>query len=505
MPINGIQRAPRPMAQQAAPNTPQAKPARANAIQQLVAVFNQPATPAKPLRRVAAVINPQLIRPMHERMEMRAVEKCQAQLRLMEQDRPQKAAAPAPPDARRIPAQKPVAPPARAPQRAAQPNQRQAVPGGHQAKSIAWPAPQPQHGPSPHPATRAVAKPKKPKGNAKSNHSPLAQALVALHVKRHLKALKEAKPNSQGYRRLTAKGKADSNGVRQKWVFYIHKNVHRHAYEKPDKQNQFITRAEVGPAMAPDKKTAGGYKFIEHRQGGMITLAAKYPGANLAADVTVPPDKYAEFANFIPTVVVDRQKAIARDGGPLLRTLTRQGTRLPLSAFETLVSQMGKLHERGMAHGDFKPVNLVLHPQKGVCAIDTDGMAYMRKNDRVVCTPGYMPDTLISDIMGGVASAYKTADEYAMLLSIIESTQPLKEARDPDFAQGYQDIFAEYAADRSAVYNAKTGKMIDRWLERHVKPQYRPYARDLLAHPLEYSEKRDSELYPALARILFNR
>lgn len=517
MPVNGIQRAPQVMAQPAVPNAPQAKPARAGGlVLQLAAAFNQPATPAKPLRRAAApAFKPQQIRPLHEVMEMQAVAKCQAQLRLLNQAMPHKVVAPARPAqqaALPVPAKKPDAadpakknPPAVAPKNpAAVANVRQAMHAADQAKPLAGTSPQPIRGQAPKQALPLPAPGKKTGGARPGQASDHTKALVARRVRRHLQALKQAKPNALGYRRLTAQGKADSKGVRPKWVFYIHKDVHKNARRKLDRQNEFITRCEVGPAMAPDKKTAGGFKDIEHRQGGMITLVAKRQGANLAADITVQPKKYAKLANFIPTVVVEPRKVITRDGGPDLKTLINQGTRLTPSDFERLVVQMSQLHNSGIAHGDIKPANLVLHPQKGVCAIDTDGMAYMKKNNVVVYTSGYMPDELAANVMDGVDSAYKTADEYAMLLSIIQSTQPREEARDPDFVQGHNAIFARKEEDRCVAHNTKTAEMIDRWINRHVKQPYRAHARYLLSQPLEYSKRRDSQGYPPLEKMLYH-
>jgi len=177
MPVNGIQRAPQVMAQPAVPNAPQAKPARAGGlVLQLAAAFNQPVAPAKPLLRAAApAFKPQQIRPLHEVMEMQAVAKCQAQLRLLNQAMPPKVVAPARPAqqaALPVPAKKPDTagpakknPPAVAPKNpAAVANVRQAMHAADQAKPLAGTSPQPIRGQAPKQALPLPAPGKKTGG-----------------------------------------------------------------------------------------------------------------------------------------------------------------------------------------------------------------------------------------------------------------------------------------------------------------------------------------------------
>jgi len=486
MPVIATPRAQPAIARQVAA---QANPERAGGlVRQRVAAYNQAAAPVRPPRRVAArVVAPLQARPMHPALPINR------QIPLAQPHRMGPVATPAARHSRDVlihaAKNQPPVIAAKSPE-AAQAVRQARLETGLAARATDTPAPTQSKVQSAEPAVEKHVK-----------LSPRANDSLTRLIREHRQA-KQAKAktaNAQNYIRLVAKGHFARDGKYRPATTY-HIGV-KTASGKPAPP----TRYEYGRALERDGKTTGGFKHVAKQMeaGGWLLLEANDPSANLADAATVRAEELAGLPYVIATDFVDTNRAIVRNGGAVLSQMRKQGVRLHPDKFRGVVENLADMHGRGITSLDVKAENLAFSAKdNAVRMFDTDGLVRPHRLHILVHTPGYMPKELMQPIYDGKKMAFFTADEYAMLLTMIESSLTTKESNDRDFAQGYQAIFSKVPKERKLARNEKTQEMIDRWLARHVKPQYQKHAQQLLSDPLRYSQQRGPQKHnPILNRV----
>ncbi|WP_229804893.1 serine/threonine-protein kinase [Paludibacterium paludis] len=302
------------------------------------------------------------------------------------------------------------------------------------------------------------------------------QDKLATMVRRHLASKRAQEPNEFGYRRFVApeRIKGRFGKPRLSHTFYLPAQGGRpYCYEGDP--------APEGRALAK-----GGFKEVMARSPRHVAfrpVKSQMPFAKPAID----PAEYADLKTIVPNHVVDRDVMIASNAGTMLRATIRRDPAKQddarFTAFRPLLADLAKLHDRGVFHLDIKPENLAVRTDASgrvvsVSLIDTDGMVKAgRALGNISYTSGYLPFLLKFDVARGDVRACRTADEFAMLFSLMESDA----CRFPGLEPFLREVRLD-AAGRS-VFPDYSCRALRNWMKTRIKPEYHTLVRDLLHFP----------------------
>ncbi|ASU24305.1 hypothetical protein CCZ37_17820 [Vibrio qinghaiensis] len=175
---------------------------------------------------------------------------------------------------------------------------------------------------------------------------------------------------------------------------------------------------------------------------------------------------------------------IARNGGREVASLIEEGKSVKLLAFKTLLSDLKNLHDQSIYFHDIKPENLTFN-DKIVRHIDVDNLiapGYNTTDEGVVCSPYYVTQSLLNDIMHGdkKEQASRSHDNYAVLKSMIEATTgSYFDMNNRDEEDAPMPIFG---MGNEALKCAKV------WIDENVLSEWRDNAKQLLKFPGSQTE-----------------
>ncbi|GGY02555.1 hypothetical protein [Paludibacterium paludis] len=276
---------------------------------------------------------------------------------------------------------------------------------------------------------------------------------------------------------------------------------------------------EIGTER-PDPALAGANKRIVHRAGGYLSLTTTTP-ANIVPPL--PEGFFEDFPHLVAPRRVAPERLIMRDAGQDLQSALCKGKCLRPEQWKPLAEELDRLHRAGFVHGDIKPENLALGPDKAnggeavLHLIDCDGICPVSRRPEFF-TPGYTPALLLPYLDASPQHAGITADEHAFVYSVMLATigrfglSPSEHAaflaaiRDCQrlnrrltdhyldgmdlvrLASGPPESRQNFAA--AHVYNASTCAVLERWIKRYIVPGERRRIRRLLMDPVSDCARR---------------
>ncbi|WP_133405725.1 serine/threonine-protein kinase [Parashewanella tropica] len=260
----------------------------------------------------------------------------------------------------------------------------------------------------------------------------------------------------------------------------------------------------------------GGRKFVDNRDGQTIQLVI-LKGKRIFTDAEIRLNRYvlrllSPYKSICPCVIIDRNTVLAPDGGKeVFRDVIAKHKKLSVSQFEPFCRQMMEAHHRGIYFGDIKPDNFVIaNDGEPVVLIDLDSVTtfdllkdahvhpkvYKNQNLDRNYTLGYTTKKLVlsRDLKSlepqdksRMKKMNKATDEYALLLSMMESTchrnRPIqvpfdkREHIDYFHRLTYRGILEPGNATRQCAENIRY------WVENNIKPEYQSQVRLLLKDP----------------------
>jgi len=255
------------------------------------------------------------------------------------------------------------------------------------------------------------------------------------------------------------------------------------------------------PSIKPGQK--GGFKqlthqhpteFVETHEGvGYVGLTAfKESAFKLSPEVR---NKLVDLK--LSHVVIQREVEpgffIARRMEEDLFDRNEAGKPLPLLGFLSVLKNLKTLHENGLAHRDIKPENLmVLKEQAYLTDLDTMDFAHQfvyknfvpgtrRYQNAHLCQ--HLRKAYATDPAAGArkhGEYAKIMDNYAMLITLIESERPECTLTKEQLEHGV----------RSSTFLPDAQSRIQDWTEACIKPEYHEHVYDLLSYPTSYLDRR---------------
>ncbi len=337
---------------------------------------------------------------------------------------------------------------------------------------------------------------------------------VQRKVKDHLTSAKSTPVNEFGFRGFESRrpnkvhrlpgGKRAVETFSPKYVF------ERERYDKNgERSGTDVVCITMDQSAMPKTNQVGGFKQVVEESSGKLVFSPRFGEAFSRPRVSA--DRYADLRSIIPTIPVSPQYMYARNGGGELdRYLKTVGNPyLGVKDFLPMIRDLDRLHERGLYHLDIKSNNVTLKvdPQSkkvlGMALIDTDGitgvvehfnwteglMSYPQRKrmaDREVVKRlaeatagqnGGQSETLIRSAQlasQNAAAAFRTADHYAMLLTVIEASGFALN----DWGQRMERLNRQGLP----LYDWDLLE-IEPWLADNVKAKYREEIRQLLVRP----------------------
>lgn len=248
-----------------------------------------------------------------------------------------------------------------------------------------------------------------------------------------------------------------------------------------------------------DKNEFGSFKHVTHKDRRFVALAANE--RNEEFDTANNFEHFNGLNSMKYGLVVRSDLIIARNAGPDLFTYQEKKTNFPLLAFKNAVNDLKTLHGRGVFLRDIKPENLA-YDGKQVNFIDLDDRLGVNKEtspsisrfDIYGQESSYTPDFITTPLLNSIYKNHEhsdelidkdtthflqAADEYALLLSMIEVTTYNKYINvDP---KSTQPVCEKYLKSRNKEQAIS-------WIEENIKPNYINSAKLLLTEPEKYAE-----------------
>ncbi|ASX25911.1 hypothetical protein [Candidatus Williamhamiltonella defendens] len=324
------------------------------------------------------------------------------------------------------------------------------------------------------------------------------------YFRKHVERVKKDTPN--GYGIVSSEPYNGTKPEHKGRIYYFQIN------------DQGILCAMYSPTQAPDVSMEGSSKYVDRIDKNFVRLI------NLSDRFRKNINENGDLkdTSVIPGIAVDSHTMIARFGGDnLVDYLKKNNPPLNLSCFEKAAVDLNLLHSRGSFLADIKPQNLTFDG-KNVNFIDVDDRIIMADEEEAMNlhdrrTIGYIHSELrkyvaldINDIeylvnddeiwFNLIPSLYKIADEYALLVSMMESTMEPNRSNSSAMTdiknRGY-----------SRMNDTEKQPIID-WIENNVKTQHRQNIKEILTNPYQYIRKYikdgdiDITVIPKLSEML---
>ncbi|RTZ16641.1 hypothetical protein EJ063_07550 [Vibrio aquaticus] len=288
--------------------------------------------------------------------------------------------------------------------------------------------------------------------------------------KTHQQILKQKPVNEVGFKELKRESKSvDSN-------------------TKPDETSYFYNSDNklVGltPKGEPNNQASGSFKSLDRADDRFVQLkvntddSSERDGEEFNEFSTNTLTKYPSVTN---SVFVRPDLVIAENGGETLNSKILDGEKVPLGDFKQICADLKTMHQDRVFANDIKPENMTIKDGTNMVRhIDTDGFSDRNRVDSggneiypILYTPIYRPDCLNSMIN---SASYKWAeagqaqsDNYALLVSMIESTQG-----------------KFVSSNRGHLGGLTTVDMkrldVSRWINNNIKPEYQKDADKMLTY-----------------------
>lgn len=267
------------------------------------------------------------------------------------------------------------------------------------------------------------------------------------------------------------------------------------------------------PVKEPDSPASGRFKELYTQDSSLVALIPEGPG-NFSVESQIDNSDLAKLN--LTTVkyygdVVDEEKRlmIARNAGEPLK-----GKILPATAFKNAANDLKILHDNDICLRDINPNNLALKTfadgRQQINFIDYDDRINSNsKNIKMAGTPLYLTFGLVEKMYHSAeenkAHFFRTADEYAFLLSMIQHTADAPALNDLLQQLTQRNVLLVRNSDglnlvKPGMMNETNRRNFLAWINKHVKPEHRKNAERLLIDPAEFA--KNFPKHPALADML---
>ncbi|GLT18854.1 hypothetical protein GCM10007938_26360 [Vibrio zhanjiangensis] len=244
-----------------------------------------------------------------------------------------------------------------------------------------------------------------------------------------------------------------------------------------DQKGQFLSRT-------PDnfhKGGKGGFKQLVRRDDKFVQLHIHRldEDLNQLSYNQLAHGTLRGFESICKAQYVNPTTMIARNGGKEVASLIEEGKSVKPQAFKTLLSELKRLHSQSIYFHDIKPENLTFD-DKVVRHIDVENLeapGYNTTDDGVVCSPYYVTQYLLNDIMHGSKKdhASRSHDNYAVLKSMIEATNGyFFDVKNRDDEASPIPVFGMAKKDLESAKD---------WIKDNILPQWQAEAEKLLKCP----------------------
>ncbi len=268
------------------------------------------------------------------------------------------------------------------------------------------------------------------------------------------------------------------------------------------------------PVNQPATPASGGFKKLYTQDSSLVALIPNGTGDFLAESQVDNSDLATlnlTTVNYYGEVVdAEKKLIIARNAGEPL-----QGKILPATVFENAANDLKTLHDNGICLRDINPNNLTLktfaNGRQQINFIDVDERINKKQNKKIypVITPLIVTYSLVNKLYNNPGTSryelFRTADEYAFLLSMIRHTTDdnklVAAIEKPKLAHFKLVHFQNANIDVPAFGAMKLNKAhFFPWITQHIKPEHRADAERLLTDPAEFA--KNFPKHPALADML---
>lgn len=215
------------------------------------------------------------------------------------------------------------------------------------------------------------------------------------------------------------------------------------------------------PQTRPEKEAKGSYKQLVGLDRNFVALTPRSEGFDPARDIA----DILPFETVSAGLVVDANLMLARNAGKTLQSRLDLRDSLPLSVFKSALTDLDAMHDADIFLVDIKPENLAYDGKK-VNFIDVDDRVNWHPNQPSMysCSEAWTTYGLIDGMYYNRRAAFQVADQFAMLRNIIALARP---------------------------GNTKSYAIQTRWVNQHIKHQYRDHVKRLLSDPGDIANKAE--------------
>ena len=246
----------------------------------------------------------------------------------------------------------------------------------------------------------------------------------------------------------------------------------------------------VNRVTATDERS-GSEKKVVAEDGRYVELKSHKP--RKFASCKEKFDKIAEalspFKTCCASRLLDGDTVIALKGGNQDLYEYSKRHRVPIKAFKPALVDLQRMHEQDIYLRDIKSENLTIRDGI-VLFIDTDEAAipalnnYDESKDRKGESPKYTPTLLTSEILSGRKAGHKgilrIGDDYAMLLTIIETNSNDKKLQSITQAPAGNSHFMP----NTTLFNSGNTRKLQQWVQINIKDGYQQQVIGFLQNPV---------------------
>ena len=244
-------------------------------------------------------------------------------------------------------------------------------------------------------------------------------------------------------------------------------------------------KAIYAPKQEPASELCGSSKYVAGMDQRFVALAPRTPRHAFNPADNQKMAILRGMTSVKLNTIVSRYLMIAANGGTDISEMIYRGQTINVNAFRNAAQNLKLIHESNIYLVDIKPDNMT-YDGKNACFIDVDSfIAPGASAQDAIYTIDYTTDKLLNKSESG--SAYlKTMDEYAFLLTMMEST-----IKDQSFSDGMTNQSSFQSRDGFIAKGNLTeanNRICHEWIEKNVRPQYRSDVVAMLENPVNYTE-----------------
>ncbi|RYV02960.1 hypothetical protein SOPP22_06635 [Shewanella sp. OPT22] len=242
----------------------------------------------------------------------------------------------------------------------------------------------------------------------------------------------------------------------------------------------------VRPVNPPPQEFAGGYKKVEAMDADFISLRPRIKSEHFTylegkkENRTVR--KLLKYPSLCPNFIVEPHLNIGVNAGePLWNSYVQKGQTVVLNQFEQVSEDLKKMHEDGWLHRDIKTNNMAVCKKTGAIKM-FDLSSVVKRTDLVKDKVKAFGTRIFSSlelhlkVRDKNVEMTKRQDNYAMLIAMMEAT-------DTHLAEVVQRLPAMLS--KFGIYHGENRKVMDAWIDQHVKPEYKDNLKAFLAAPAQ--------------------